>query len=99
MNPTLPEAAPPPPSRRRVRLLYAATLAGTAVAAFLLAALLMNIRERKDEGREHYVRLVKLTEDTVDPAVWGQNFPRQYDGYLRTAENRPDRGGSDGLPP
>src|SRR5215216_4349721 len=29
-------------------------------------------------------RVVELTDDTVDPALWGKNFPLQYDGYLRT---------------
>src|SRR5262249_37030638 len=61
---------------------------------------LMNIRQRKEESREHYLKLVELDEDTIDPAVWGRNFPRQYDGYKRTAEPAHTRPGvSDALPP
>ena len=26
-----------------------------------------------------------MTEDTADPKVWGQNWPQQYDSYLRTS--------------
>lgn len=71
-----------------------------AVAAFGIAALLMNIAQRKREAREHFVMLTELTEKSVDPATWGVNFPRQYDGYLRTADDeRTKHGGSDALPP
>jgi nitrite reductase (cytochrome c-552) len=71
------------------RLLYLATVVVTAAVTFGIVALLMNIRDRKEEGRQHYLKLVELDEDTIDPAVWGKNFPRQYDGYLRTAEETP----------
>jgi nitrite reductase (cytochrome c-552) len=89
-----------PRGRWGVRLVYAATVVVTAAVTFLIAALLLNIRERKQEAREHYLKLVDLDENTVDPAVWGRNFPRQYDGYLRTADNeRSQHGGSEALPP
>jgi nitrite reductase (cytochrome c-552) len=51
-----------------------------------LTALLVNIFERKQEGKETFVRLAPVTEETVDAAEWGKNWPRQYDGYLRTSE-------------
>jgi nitrite reductase (cytochrome c-552) len=61
-----------------------------------LAALLLNIAERKREAKTHYLELVKLTEDTIDPAEWGKNFPRQYDGYRRTVDTQRTRhGGSE----
>jgi nitrite reductase (cytochrome c-552) len=67
---------------------------------FLLTWLLFNIRDRKEEAREHFLKVVDLTEDTVDPAIWGRNFPREYDGYLRTADNAPpEYGGGEALPP
>jgi len=72
----------------------------TAVVTFGVSALLMNIAERKREAQEHYVKLVDLNEDTIDPSEWGKNFPRQYDGYLRTVDNeRSFHGGSDSLAP
>ena len=76
-----------------VRLLYPVTIVLTAVLTFGLAALLLNISERKREGGAHFVELVALDENTIDPAIWGKNFPHQYDGYKRTAEMVGDRHG------
>ncbi len=60
--------------------------AGIAAITVLLLALLTNIFERKQEARQPFVRVVEVTEETVDPAVWGRNWPFQYDSYRRTAE-------------
>jgi nitrite reductase (cytochrome c-552) len=69
---------------------------GSAVAMALVAALLLNVAERKREAKQRYLELVHLTEDTVDPAIWGKNFPRQYDGYRRTVDTlRTRHGGSE----
>lgn len=87
---------PPPSPRWGRRLLYPATFVGTAVSTVLVTALLMNIQERKEESKQHFVKLVELTEDTIDPAIWGQNFPRQYDSYKRTVDTqRTKHGGSE----
>lgn len=84
---------------KRTSLLYALVIALSAMMTFLLAALLMNIRQRKEEGEQRYFSLAGLDENTVDPEVWGRNFPRQYDGYLRTVDNeRTQFGGSESLP-
>jgi len=70
-----------------------------AVAAALSTALLVNIFERKQEARNPFYRVVELTDETVDPVVWGKNFPQQYDGYLRTVDQQRTRyGGSEALP-
>ncbi len=73
-----------------------------ALAFFAIVALLGNISERKNEARNPYVRLVEVDEDTTDPAVWGLNWPKQYDSYLRTALTTSTRfgghGGSEALP-
>ena len=73
------------PPRRAFRLYVIVAIAAAAVTA-AIAALLVNIFQRKQEARSTYVRLVEVTEDDVDPAKWGTNWPREYDGYLRTAE-------------
>ena len=57
----------------------------TALVTVGVVALLTNIFERKAEGRNRYVRLVEVTEDTTDPEPWGKNWPKQYDLYKRTA--------------
>jgi nitrite reductase (cytochrome c-552) len=86
------------PKRSTVLLL----LAGGALAALAAAAaafLLLNIQERKQEARNPFFRVVELTDDTVDPAVWGKNFPLQYDGYRRTVDMERTRyGGSEAMP-
>src|SRR5262245_48113912 len=82
----------------RGRTWYLATTLVTAVAKYCIAALLMNINERKQEAQHHYLKLVELTESTIDPSEWGKNFPRQFDGYKRTAENTSRRhGGSEAI--
>ena len=59
----------------------------------------MNIFERKQEAKNPYLRLVEVTEETTDPAPWGMNWPRQYDGYRRTADvTRTRYGGSEAMP-
>jgi len=62
-------------------------------------ALLINIFERRQEGRNPFYRVVELTDETEDPAVWGKNFPLQYDDYKRTVDQARTRyGGSEALP-
>jgi nitrite reductase (cytochrome c-552) len=85
-----------PRGRTAAYLLAVVVTAGATVGVMLL---LGNITKRKLEARENVFRLVDLTEATVDPAEWGKNFPRQYDGYMRTADNERTRfGGSESLP-
>jgi nitrite reductase (cytochrome c-552) len=70
-----------------------------AVAAAGTAALLINIFERKQEARNPFYRVVELTDEIEDPAVWGKNFPQQYDSYLRTVDQVRTRfGGSEAIP-
>jgi nitrite reductase (cytochrome c-552) len=72
---------------RSSRWLLIALVAGLfAVAAVAAAALLVNIAERKEQARHAYVKLAEVTENDVDAAKWGNNWPREYDGYKRTAE-------------
>jgi nitrite reductase (cytochrome c-552) len=61
--------------------------------------MLVNIFERKQEARNPFYRVVELTDDTVDPEIWGKNFPLQYDGYKRTVDQvRTRYGGSEAVP-
>jgi nitrite reductase (cytochrome c-552) len=70
---------------------------GSGVACFLVAALLLNIFERKQEAREPFVRLVEVTELTTDPKPWGVNWPQHFDGYKATAGDE-FYGGSSAMP-
>ena len=72
-----------------------------AVAATVCVLLLReNIAARKQEARQVVFKIAELSEQTVDPAEWGKNFPRQYEAYKRTAERTGTKyggGGSDTL--
>jgi nitrite reductase (cytochrome c-552) len=88
---------------KRPRLYGLKVIVLVAAVAFLAAiggvALLTNIMERKQEARNPFFRVVELTDDIDDPAVWGKNFPLQYDGYVRTADQvRTRYGGSEATP-
>src|SRR5688572_28464914 len=85
-------------TRRRRRLFF--VIVGAAVLATIVGVgLLMNIFERKQEARNPFYRVVELTDDTEDPAVWGKNFPLQYDDYKRTVDQVRTRfGGSEAEP-
>ena len=66
-----------------------------AVATAILAGLLANVAQHKAEGKQTYVKIAELTEDTVDPALWGQNFPREYETYKMPSENVRTKYGGD----
>ena len=70
-----------------------------ALAAASVTALLVSIFERQQEARDPFFRVVELTDEMEDPAVWGRNFPLQYDAYRRTVDQQRTRyGGSEAVP-
>lgn len=70
-----------------------------AVVVFGVTALLVNIFEHKQEAKNPFFRVVELTDETEDPAIWGKNFPQQYDGYKSTVDMVRTRfGGSEAMP-
>ncbi|CAN5513041.1 ammonia-forming cytochrome c nitrite reductase subunit c552 [soil metagenome] len=97
-NPPPPDA-PPARERRRPAWLLPAGVVLVALVTFGVAALLINIFERRQEARNPYIRFVEVDENTTDPAVWGQNWPRQYESFMRTVDYERTRyGGSDAIP-
>jgi nitrite reductase (cytochrome c-552) len=88
-----------PRSRKRRSLLFVGLVALAVGATVLGLALLVNIFQRKQEARNPFFRVVELNDDTVDPSVWGKNFPLQYDDYLKTVDQvRTRYGGSEAEP-
>ena len=80
----------------RSAVLTVAVVAALGTAA--IAALLVNIMERKGEAQNSFFRVVELTDETIDPAIWGKNFPLQYDAYLWTVDQQRTRyGGSEAM--
>src|SRR5215467_1603392 len=85
-------------SKSSNRKLILAVAAISALAAMGSTALLVNIMERKQEAKNPFFRVVELTDETEDPAIWGKNFPLQYDGYKRTVDQvRTRYGGSEAM--
>lgn len=75
---------------------YVVLLVATAGASFLVLMLYQNIVARKAEATKDVFRVVEVSDATVDPAVWGKNYPRQYDSYKRTVDTeRTNHGGSE----
>lgn len=72
---------------RKPILTYVAIFAVAVILTAAVAALLVNVNSRKNEAAEYPLKVVEIAENELDPAVWGQNFPRQYDSFVRTEEN------------
>ncbi len=93
MNPTSPG------ERQGSRRLLIATTVLAAISAFAVTALLINIFERRQEAKNPFYRVVELDDTVADPAVWGKNFPMQYDLYRQTVDmERTKYGGSEAMP-
>jgi nitrite reductase (cytochrome c-552) len=84
---------------RRRLVVFIATVLAAALVAIGGMALLINIFEHKQEAKNPFFRVVELDDNTVDPTIWGKNFPLQYDGYSRTVDQvRTRHGGSESYP-
>ncbi|RUO92814.1 ammonia-forming cytochrome c nitrite reductase subunit c552 [Corallococcus sp. AB018] len=95
---TEPEKAPEKRRRFSGTQLVVAVAVAAALASAGVTALLVNIMERKQEARNPFYRVVELDDTITDPAVWGKNFPLQYDGYKRTVDQKRTRyGGSEAV--
>jgi nitrite reductase (cytochrome c-552) len=87
---------PPVYFRYSVKIIYLFIIVVVAATTVGVIFLLKNVTQRKEEAKQHVFRVVEVTEDTIDPIVWGKNYPRQYDGYRRTVDTERTRhGGSD----
>src|SRR4051812_17995042 len=93
------ETVPPQPPKRRI-LPYVIVVIVTALITFGIAALLTNIFHHKVEAQNPYIRFVDVDNNPTDPEQWGKNWPREYGGYMQTAEVTSTHfGGSESAPP
>lgn len=82
-------------NKGKLLLLILVTIISGAGISFLTVSIL----EKKNESRNPFFRVVDIPITEDDPAVWGKNFPHQYDTYLRTVDQERTRhGGSEALP-
>src|SRR5512144_1987462 len=78
--------SPQPSSSRRSRsvlFVVAAFIIGFALLIGI-SALLININTRKQEATAPLVKVVDIQDGETDPAVWGQNYPREYSRFMMT---------------
>lgn len=81
----------------RLRYILLAIIAALGIVAIML--LRENIAQRKAEAKYTTFRVAEVDEQTLDPAIWGRNYPRQYDAYQRTVDMEHTRyGGSEADP-
>ncbi len=76
----------PFPNRRNLAILAGVFLVGALVLVGL-ASLLLNIQARQREAEEYPLKIVEVSATELDPAVWGRNFPREYDTFLKTKDS------------
>ena len=89
----------PKNTRRKSAIVFVLTVAVATLVAVGAMLLFTNILQHKQEAKNPFFRVVELDDKTTDPAVWGKNFPLQYDDYLRTVDQvRTRYGGSEALP-
>ncbi len=73
-------------TKKPSRLLWAGVfLIAGALVTIGIASLLISIFERRSEAQNPYFQVVAIDGNTQDPAVWGRNFPLQYESFRRTA--------------
>lgn len=64
-----------------------AAFAAGALALLGIGALLLSIQQRRAEAAQYPLRVVEIADGEIDPAVWGANFPRHYDSFMRTQDD------------
>jgi nitrite reductase (cytochrome c-552) len=57
---------------------------GIIILTVAITGLLISIFEHKQESRLTFYKIIEITQDEPDPAKWKENFPQQYDDYLKT---------------
>ncbi len=80
----------------RTRVLFGgAFVLGAAVIAGL-AFLLVSITEHKTESRLVALHVAEIGPNELDPAVWGQNFPKEYERFqmMQDSTHRTEFGGN-----
>jgi len=84
--------------RSRPIAVFTALIILAGAGAMLGVILLVSIFQHKQEAKNPFFRVVELNDQIDDPAVWGKNFPLQYDDYRRTVDQQRTRyGGSEAM--
>lgn len=80
--------------KKKVFLLFAVFV----IIGVAIGYVAVDIASKKAEEKNPFFRVVDIGPLEEDPAVWGKNFPLQYDTYLRTVDQeRTKYGGSEAV--
>jgi nitrite reductase (cytochrome c-552) len=74
-------------SVRNSALVASAFVIGVLLMAGL-AYLMTNIQGRKVEATQYPLKVVEISDTELDPAVWGKNYPREYDSFAKTKDDK-----------
>jgi len=58
----------------------------TIIIVFVVGIFAASILERRTEAQLYFQMVRPIEEWEPDNAVWGENFPRQYQTYMQTAD-------------
>lgn len=72
--------------QRNILWLIGAFLIGALLMA-ALGALLVNIQEKKNEALQYPLKVVEIAKNELDPAMWGRDFPFEYNSFLKTKDD------------
>lgn len=84
-------------SPKRQMMVLGVVLLVALVATAGVTFTLVTMFEHKQDARSPYLRIVDLNEVSVDPALWGLNWPHHFEQYKLTAGDE-FYGGSEAMP-
>ncbi len=58
----------------------------TVIVVFVIGLFASSIVERRSEAQLYFQMVNPISDWEPDNAVWGENFPRQYESYMRTQD-------------
>jgi nitrite reductase (cytochrome c-552) len=81
----------------KIRFLHLALFITTLIATVAVLYLLLDIRQKKAEALRFPALVTTIGENELDPAVWGRDFPAEYESFQKTKINygRTPYGGSE----
>jgi len=84
------------PKRSNSTLMAGVVILLALIAVVLLGLLAVSILERRWESQRPSLVLTPIADWEPDNAVWGQNYPREYESYLKTNidDTRTEYGGA-----
>lgn len=59
---------------------------GTAIVVFFIGLFAASIIDRRSESKLYFQQTKEIAEWEPDNAVWGENFPREYETFMLTAD-------------